>query len=470
MKNFIYPLLAILIIPHFFILSSCANIIPPTGGPRDSLPPVLISALPKDSTVNFKDNKITLTFDEYVQLDNNLNEELIVSPNPEKIPVIEGKLRTVTIRLKDSLRPNTTYAFNFGKALKDVNENNALKNFTYVFSTGPTLDEGMITGNVKLAETGEVDSQLLVVLHRNLNDSAVKKLKADYYTRLDSSGNFRFTYLPLEKFSIYVLPNDYTKKYDDSTKMFAFFDSTVEASAAPKVVQLYAYQEFLLTTPPPTSTSSNSNNNKKKPDEDKRLKYTTNLESNEQNLLDSLKFIFNRPATKFDSSLVLLSDTNYHPITNYRILQADTTARKFAIIYPWTENQFFTLIIGKEAFTDSSGITLSKADTLNFKTRREGQYGSIRLHFNNLDLNKNPVLQLVQNKVIVQSIILTGKEWYQKLIEPGQYQLRILFDENKNGIWDPGNFNERRQPEKVQNIPRQITIKSNWDNEVDINL
>ncbi|MEP6845763.1 MAG: Ig-like domain-containing protein [Panacibacter sp.] len=448
--------------------TGCANIIPPTGGPRDSLPPVLMNALPKDSTVNFKGNKITLTFDEYIQLDNNLNDMLVVSPNPERIPAIEGKLRTVTIKLKDSLRPNTTYSFNFGKALKDINENNVLRNFTYVFSTGDKLADGMITGNVKLAETGDVDSQLLVVLHSNLNDSAIKKLKSDYYTRIDSSGNFRFNYLPNEKFMLYVLPNDYSKKYDDSTKMFAFYNEPIEAGPNPSSVQLYAYQEFKQQTKPAISSGSDSKSDQK--EEDKRLKYTLNLESSEQDLLDSLKFILNRPVAKFDSSLVLLTDTGYQPIKNYSILQSDTTAKKFAIIYKWPEDQPYKLIVQKAAFTDSAGITLSKSDTISFKTKRESQYGSVRLHFINLDLSKNPVLQLVQNKVIVQSVILTSNEWYQKLFEPGQYEMHILFDNNKNGIWEPGNFDAKLQPEIVQKIKRPLITKANWDNEIDINL
>ena len=67
--------------------SGCANIIPPTGGPKDSLPPVLVNSVPKDSTTNFNAQKIVLTFDEYVELDQNLTEHFIVSPNPENIPL-----------------------------------------------------------------------------------------------------------------------------------------------------------------------------------------------------------------------------------------------------------------------------------------------------------------------------------------------------------------------------------------------
>ena len=449
------------------ITTGCANIIPPTGGPKDSLPPVLISAVPKDSAVNFSGNRINLEFDEYIQLDNNLNDQLIVSPNPEKIPVIEGKLRVVSIRLKDSLRPNTTYSINFGNAIKDVNENNPYRNFTYVFSTGSRLDDGMITGNVKLAETGDVDSQLLVVLHRNLNDTAVKKLKSDYYTRLDSSGNFTFRYLPNEKFALYVVPNDYSKKYDDSTKMFAFYDSVVTASQAPSKIQLYAFEEHKLVVKPATPSSGNRSSGNQK-EEDKRLRYTTNMENNEQDLLDSLEFTFNRPIAKFDSTLLQLTDTAFKPITGYSIVHADTAGLRFALVRPWKENEFYKLTIQKEAFTDSAGVSLSKADTISFKTKREGQYGSIRLRFVNIDLARNPVLQVVQNKTVIQAVVLTGKEWYQRLIKPGQYDLRILYDNNKNGVWDPGVFETKTQPEIVEKVKRPVTIKANWDNEVDI--
>src|SRR5215471_11697331 len=128
----------------------CANIIPPTGGPKDSLPPILVSAAPKDSTTNFNAHKVVLTFDEYVDLDQRLTEEFIVSPNPENTPLVENKLRTVTIKLKDSLKPNTTYSLDFGNSLKDVNEGNVLKNFTYVFSTGNNIDDGTMSGKVMI--------------------------------------------------------------------------------------------------------------------------------------------------------------------------------------------------------------------------------------------------------------------------------------------------------------------------------
>jgi hypothetical protein len=470
MKRIFYSASILGIIATLFLTqlpTGCANIIPPTGGPRDSLPPVLITAVPKDSTTNFHGKSITLTFNEYIQLDDKINEEFIMSPNPDNPPFPEGRLRTVTIKLRDSLQPNTTYAFDFGNALKDLNEGNVLKNFTFVVSTGSTIASATLSGTVTLAETGSADSTLVVVLHSNLNDSAVKKLKPDYYTRLDSSGNFHFRYLPSGKFNIYVLPNDYSKKYDDSTKMFAFYNTTVDPDSNNQSIKLYAYQEY--KTKEKTSTAPSESSTKKAQTENKNLRLTTSIEGGEQGLLNDLVLTVNRKVTNFDSSKITLTDTNFHAIKNYSI-SPDTSFLNFSVHYNWRENESFKLVIQKDAFADSAGNTLAKNDTLSFKTKGESDYGSIRLHFSNLDLSKNPVLQFVQEDKILKSVPLTSIEWTQKLFEPGEYNLRILYDDNKNGVWDPGNFDEKRQPEIVQPVSRKLNIKGNWDNEVDIIL
>ena len=101
--------------------SGCAQIGAPTGGPRDTIPPRLLRASPVQNSTNFKGNKITLTFDEYVVLAD-VQNNVIVSPLQKTNPVIDYKLKTVTIKLKDSLLPNTTYSINFGDAIKDNNE------------------------------------------------------------------------------------------------------------------------------------------------------------------------------------------------------------------------------------------------------------------------------------------------------------------------------------------------------------
>ena len=97
------------------------------------------------------------------------------------------------IRINDTLDKNTTYSVKFGNAIKDVNEGNILKNFTYVFSTGNYLDSGRLSGTVRTAETGVIDSTLIVVLHPTNKDSAIYKDKPLYYAKVDGKGKFEFT-------------------------------------------------------------------------------------------------------------------------------------------------------------------------------------------------------------------------------------------------------------------------------------
>jgi hypothetical protein len=472
MKKSITGFLFIIIILQFQVqtLTSCANIIPPTGGPRDTVPPVLVQAVPVDSSLDFKGNKIMLTFDEYIQLDNTaLQTSVVVSPTPVVDPIIMGHLKDVTIRLKDTLKPNTTYSINFGSSIKDVNEGNPYKNFTYVFSTGKNIAGGRLSGKVQLAETGTADSTLIVLLHKNLNDSAVKKLRPDYFAHVDSGGKFNFRYIENGTYNVFVLPNDYSKKYDDSTKTFAFLNEPVTITDGNAgQVMLYAYNEY----PPGKEagfSSTTTSTGKKKKDTTTTINFHTNLENGEQDLLDNFVIGFAKRLEHFDSSKISLFDTNYHPITNYRFV-ADTSNENFTLKYPWKEDQYFKLIVQKDAFVDSSGKMLAKIDTITFKTSKESAYGSIRLRFVNLALSHNPVLQFLQNDKVVDSAALTGTEFYKKLYKPGDYQLRILYDEDKNMTWTPGSYELKKQPEIAISIPHKITVKSNWDNEVNINL
>ena len=472
-KYYAFIVLFMLAVIAVMIHTSCANIIPPTGGPRDSLPPVLLKSVPADSTLNFNAKKITLSFDEYVQLDNKIQSDLIVSPNPNQMPYVTSHLRDVTIRLKDSLKPNTTYSIDFGNSLKDINEGNPYRNFTYVFSTGNSIATGGLSGKVQLAETGTADSTLIAILHTNLNDSAVKKLKPDYYTRLDSGGNFHFRFIENGIYNVFVLPNDYTKKYDDSSKMFAFLNEPVTINDAPAApVMLYAYNEY----PPGKEGSSfnnapapNTSSKKKDADTVKTIKFATTLDNREQDLLSDLVISFAEHLEHFDSSKINLTDTNYHPVAAYKIV-ADTSFANFSLQYPWKEDQYFKLVVQKDAFIDSAGKMLAKNDTLSFKTSSESQYGSVRLRFSGIDFNQNPVLQFIQNNKVVDSVSLTQTEFYRKLYKPGEYDMRILFDTDKNMTWTPGNYELKRQPEISIRIPRKLTIKQNWDNEVNVNL
>ena len=176
MKLFLSLLLFGSILLWFPGITGCANMVPPTGGPRDSLPPVLISADPDEGALHFNGKKIVLSFDEYIDL-KDVRKNLIVSPVPKSQPSVEYKLKTITILMKDTLQPNTTYALDFGRAVVDNHEGNVLKNFTYVFSTGNYIDSIRLSGRVIMAKSVKRDSSLIVLLHDKLDDSAVVKEK-----------------------------------------------------------------------------------------------------------------------------------------------------------------------------------------------------------------------------------------------------------------------------------------------------
>jgi len=461
-----YFFVTIIVSAFVFVVSGCANIVPPTGGPRDSIPPMLVNATPPDSSRNVKPSKVVLTFNEYVdQLQDVQN--IIVSPTLATAPVISSRLRTVTVRFTDTLDANTTYSINFGKSIRDVNEGNVMQDFTYIFSTGKTIDANTLSGKAILAETGKPDSTLIAVLHQNLSDSAITKLRPRYYTRLDSAGNFTFNNLPAGEFAVYIVdPTNYMKRYDDSTQVFAFLNNPVAVSANTTPVLLYAYREAKRKAPATATGSSTATNTK---NQDKRLRYTNSEGSTGKDVLTPLHLDFNRKLKAFDSAKFILSDTNFNRLGNYRV-SLDSNATRVNIQHTWSLNAVYKLIIQKDAVADAEGVTLTKADTLTITTKDAQDYGQVRLRFGNLDLAKNPVLQIVQNDVVTESIPLTNREWRRNVFKPGEYDLRILFDTNKNGIWDPGNFKLKKQPEIVQSLPRKVSVKANWENEVDINL
>lgn len=466
-KLFLYIIAAGIVFNIMTQLTGCANIVPPVGGPRDSLPPVLIKAVPVDSARGFTGNKITLTFDEYVEIQD-LQNNLSVSPTPKNNPIVEAKLRNVTIKLKDTLEKNTTYAISLGNAIRDVREGNMLKNFTYVFSTGNVIDSGTLSGKVLLAETGRPDSTLIAMLYASPDDSSVINMRPRYYTRLDSSGRFRFRFLVPGKYYLYALKDESgTKRYLSKSQLFAFAKGPVIVSDTSTSALLYAYnirEEPRQKKPAPSGTA------KPKKDDDRRLRFQTNLQDDQLDILKDFTLTFNDPLKKFDTGKVLLTDDKFTPLTGYTIAP-DSTNTVYTFKYPWKAATSYQLILDKEFASDSADRKLFKTDTLSIKAKPESAYGSIKLRFSNLDLSKNPVLQLVQEQKVVFVHHLTGPIFFTKLFQPGEYEIRILYDLNGNGVWDPGDFfGKHLQPEIVVAVPKKLTVKANWDNEVGIEL
>jgi hypothetical protein len=447
------------------IPTGCANIIPPGGGPRDSTAPVLLSVAPKDSTLNFKGARITFTFDEFIDDPQDIQNNLLFTPTFEVNPELTIRAKTMTLRLRDSLLPNTTYTFNFGNAIRDINENNVLRNFVYTFSTGATLDSLTLSGKVLIAQTGKTDSTLIVILHRNLSDSAVVKERPVYISKVDAGGNFRFKNLPKAAFAIYALGEaGIVRRYQNKSQLFAFADTTV-TSGETKDIALFAYREEVSQT---STTTSSVALPKGAAGNDRRLRFTP--PTGTLDLQADYLLTFPNPLKNFDSTQVTFStDSSFTPATYRVTLDSSRTALRFSSL--WREGTTYNLILNKDFAEDSAGRKLLKTDTLNFTTKKRSDYGQVKIRLRNIDLTKNPVLQFVQSDAVVFSGSVRSATFSAALFNPGEYELRILYDANNNGRWDPGQFTEtKRQPELVKPIDRKITVKAGFENELDLSL
>jgi uncharacterized protein (DUF2141 family) len=443
-------------------ITGCANIIPPGGGPRDSIAPKLVVALPKDSATNVHTKNFLLSFDEYVTLQG-LQENLIVSPTVKNTPIIDYKLKNVTIKFKDSLEENTTYTLDFGKALVDVNESNMAKGFRYIFSTGNTIDNATYNGHVVIAATGKIDSTLIVVLHNNVNDTSIYKNTPRYYTRVDGKGNFSFRNLAPGTYAAYVIPTNFSRKYDDSTNYFGFLNEQVLVTEKTKSDTIYAFEEFKKTEKKIYATTNNKDTK-----EDKRLKYNASFNNGEQDLLGPLELTFAKKIILKDSGAIKLVDTNFVSKEDFT-LTLDSTTTKLSIGYNWPAGEPFKLMLPKGSVTDSLGNATAKSDTLSFYTKKEIDYGLIKFKFPTIDTTRHPVLQIIERNEVIDSYPLSSNQLIIKRYKPGSYELSILFDTNKNGIWDTGSFKlNKKQPEIVIEIPKPISVRNNWDNEITV--
>jgi uncharacterized protein (DUF2141 family) len=439
--------------------AGCAQIAMPSGGPKDSIPPRLSGSSPKLNSTNFSGNKITLTFNEYIEI-REAQANVLISPFPKISPSVDFKLKTVTVKLKDSLLPNTTYSINFGNAIVDINEGNPFKDFTYVFSTGNQIDTLALTGKIVIAETGKYDSTLIAMLYRNADDSAVQKRKPDYISKLSGDGSFTFVNLPAGNFNVYALKDgDGSKTYNSKKELFAFADAsvTVSENSEPAILYASALEKERLNT----ATA--------KPKVNKKFIYTLTPGALFQDLLSPFELSFNNPLKNFDTARLILRDTNFKPIpsTTWTI---DSSRTKILLTNKWQEAMEYRLIMDTTALSDSADNHIAKTDTIRFTTKQLSDYGNVVLRFSNIDLDKHPVLQFVQGEEIKKSYPLTVMEWKNKFINPGEYDLRILFDDNNNGKWDPGDYSKKLQPEKVITLKQKLGVRANWDNEKDIKL
>ena len=207
--------------------AACANVVTPQGGAKDTTPPRVDSAR---STLfgltNYKAKQITLTFDEWIALDN--PQQILISPPLKKRAEVTIKNKSVVVRWTDTLRQNTTYSLNFGNAVKDFTEGNPAQNLRMAFSTGAVLDTLRLRGSVTDALAGTPAKDVLVQLYDTFSDSIVRKSLPNYFAVTNETGNFKIENIKAGTYKIVALKDVNTNyKYDQDGESIAFDDEKI---------------------------------------------------------------------------------------------------------------------------------------------------------------------------------------------------------------------------------------------------
>ncbi len=261
-RRFLRGLFAVLLLSTFNFqlstLTGCANQVAPTGGPRDSLPPVVRSIVPGNEHRLFPTigGRIFIEFDEYVQL-KDVSKEFFTSPlmKTRPTPTIRGK--GVEIRIKDTLRENQTYSLNFGSSIRDNNEGNPLTGFRYVFSTGMAMDSLLVTGYAADAMKGDsvgrayaffIDAALDTIPEY---DSLLFKAEPLQLGRAENNGIFIAQNLSDMPYRVYaVADNNNNNRYDVGVDKVGFLDSVVRPAALESTaVWLDEYRKYPTADP-----------------------------------------------------------------------------------------------------------------------------------------------------------------------------------------------------------------------------
>lgn len=235
-----------------WVVASCASMGRPQGGARDVTPPAYVRSNPPHGTLNFKGERIEAFFDENIQLDDAFNK-VIVSPTQKITPVVRSFGRRVTVELRDTLKPNTTYTIDFADAIQDLNEGNVLDGFALDFSTGDSIDTLRLSGIVLEARTLEPAQAMTVGIYREPADTAITTLPFERIARTNQLGQFTVRNLKAGNYAVYAI-NDLNRdnKWDRSEDI-AFLGHlatpSVEAITVTDTIRTAAGTDSLATRP-----------------------------------------------------------------------------------------------------------------------------------------------------------------------------------------------------------------------------
>ena len=215
---------AALVLGAMMFPSGCANTTtPPTGGPKDTIPPVLVKTSPLPGAVNVPTHKtqVKFTFDEYVVVKEPNN--IFLSPPLEKKPKYRISGKSIIVSFESDLDSNTTYTLDITGAVVDNNEGNWYEGFTLVFSTGSQIDSMCMTGLVQDCNTLKPLKGATVLLYKDHADSAIFLHRPDAAAKTDDWGFFSLRNIKDTVYRVYALKDENNNNmYDPDQESVAF--------------------------------------------------------------------------------------------------------------------------------------------------------------------------------------------------------------------------------------------------------
>ena len=227
------------------MIVSCARMGQPDGGWYDDTPPRVVHTDPADKGTGVKSKKVTITFDEFIKLED-ATSKVVISPPQIEPADIKASGKKIVVELKDSLMDNTTYTIDFSDAISDNNEGNPMGNYTYSFSTGERIDTFEVSGNVLDATNLEPIKGILVGLYDDLSDTVFARKPFIRVSRTDSRGHFVIRGIAPGTYRVYALQDaDGNYIYSQKSEMLAFSHETFNPYAKPDIRQDTVWRDTL---------------------------------------------------------------------------------------------------------------------------------------------------------------------------------------------------------------------------------
>ena len=505
---------ALLLIVFFGLLvSSCADVLPLTGGDEDEFAPKTVKQSPEQGTTYFSGNQVQMTFDENIVVNDALST-VTMNPSVGKLTT-EKKNRTVTVSWEEPLAPNTTYILQFNGTIRDLNEGND-SIMQVIFATGADIDSLELEGRAVNAYSNQVMSQVSVGLYAPDADPMTDKPL--YATRSNSIGIFRFSYLKKAPYQLFAFVDQNKDQMPQATEIVGFHSETITVGdsipviiplfspepqrtkikvdaqlpglftvhhlkqldpekimingSKAEVVRRFTDDSIQVLIPERTSNSYQiiyGEDTLRKPVTERELqtplRIRTKNTSGKWKQGDSLFFEVNDGIKEIRQSELTVISAKGNPVP-YSLFS--TEKNQWCIIPDAKTTQSFSIHFNKSAVIGTHAVNDSL--TINYSTLLPADLSTLKI--NCPDLEGQWVIELIQNEKALYSVIKpeSAKAVVFNELEPGQYGVRCIRDSNKNGKWDTGNVEAKTQAEQVLRYTLTQKLRANWEVEETLTL